>query len=70
MQTTGTWLIAAGVILVVVGVLFKAGWLSWFGHLPGDIRYEGEQVRFYFPITTMVVLSAVLSLVMAVIRRF
>jgi hypothetical protein len=70
MNTAGTWLIAAGVVLIAVGLLFKAGWLYWFGSLPGDIRYEGEHVRFYFPITTMILISVVLTVIMAIVRRF
>jgi len=37
--------------------------------LPGDIRIEKENVRFYFPITTMILVSAVLSLILYLIRK-
>jgi hypothetical protein len=62
---------AAAKILVVVGLLsLLAGLLlwkfpgafSWFGKLPGDIRHEGEDSRVYVPIVSMLVLSAVLTL--------
>lgn len=66
----GTWLIVGGVILVLVGVLFKMGLLSWFGRLPGDIRMEGENVRFYFPVTTMIVLSVALSALLYLVQKF
>jgi hypothetical protein len=52
------------------GLLLWSGSLSWFGHLPGDIRIERETVRIYIPITSMVILSVVLSLVLYLIRRF
>jgi Protein of unknown function (DUF2905) len=65
----GLLIVAAGAILVVVGLLAWSGALSWFGRLPGDIRVERPNVRFYAPITSMLVLSIALSLVVAVVRR-
>lgn len=71
MQSPGWFLVAAGLILVVVGLIWVAGGsLSWFGRLPGDIRIEGEHGRFYFPVTTCLLLSVVLSLLMGIIRWF
>jgi hypothetical protein len=43
--------------------------IPWLGRLPGDIRIEGEHTRFYFPITTCVVLSLVLSAVAWLVRN-
>jgi hypothetical protein len=62
-------LIAIGAILLLVGLLWP--WLSslGLGRLPGDIRIETENGVFYFPITTCVVISIVLSLVIWFIRR-
>jgi len=60
----GKFLVIAGVLIVVVGLLLMAG--AKFGHLgrlPGDIVYKGKHVQFYFPIVTCLVLSAVLTLV-------
>ena len=60
----GKFLVIAGVLFVVVGLLLMAG--VKFGHLgklPGDIVYKGKNVQFYFPIVTCLVLSAVLTLV-------
>jgi hypothetical protein len=51
-------------------MLANAGWLSWFGRLPGDIKIERENVRIYFPIVTMIVVSALLSLLLYLIGRF
>lgn len=61
----GKWLIIAGCLIVFAGlVLFFAGnKLGWLGHLPGDIRIEREHFRFYFPITTMILVSIILSLI-------
>ena len=69
-SSAGLLLIVAGVGLVVVGLLVWSGALSWFGRLPGDIRIERPNVRVYFPITSMVVASIVLSIVMGIVRRF
>jgi len=66
----GTWLIIGGIVLVISGVLANSGWLSWFGHLPGDISIERENVRFYFPIVSMIVVSVALSLVIYLPGRF
>jgi len=67
--SVGNWLIVAGIVLVVVGLIAKTGALGWFGHLPGDIQIRRENVRFYFPITSMIVVSVAASLLLAVIRR-
>jgi membrane protein implicated in regulation of membrane protease activity len=59
----------AGVLLLIIGALAWAGWLSWFGRLPGDIRVERSNTRFYMPITSMIILSVVLSVLLALFRR-
>jgi hypothetical protein len=60
-----------GVMLLVLGVLFLFLGRSGLplGRLPGDFLYRGKNTTFYFPLTTSVVLSAVLSLVLYVIGR-
>lgn len=70
MTRIGTWLIIGGIVLLVLGVLANSGLLSWFGRLPGDIRVEREGMRFYFPITTMIVISISLSLILFFIGKF
>ena len=67
---TGKFLIIAGVVLVVLGLLLMAGarFNFWgLGRLPGDVAYKGKNVTFYFPLVTCVVLSLVLTLVFWVI---
>ena len=66
----GMVVIAAGVLIALIGVLMYFGALSWFGRLPGDIRVERESVRIYVPITSMLLLSIALSLLLYLIRRF
>ena len=65
----GLLIVALGVAIVVVGLLAWSGALSWFGRLPGDIRIERSNTRFYAPITSMVLISVGLSLILAIIRR-
>lgn len=62
-------LIVVGLAIVLIGVLAGTGALSWFGRLPGDIRIERPNTRVYIPITSMVIVSLVLSFVVAVVRR-
>jgi NAD/NADP transhydrogenase beta subunit len=66
----GPMLIALGVGLILIGLLFWSGSMSWFGRLPGDIRIERESVRIYVPIVSMLLVSVVVSLVLYLVRRF
>ena len=68
-RSAGVLIIAAGVALVVVGLLVSSGGLSWFGRLPGDIRVERENFRLYVPVTSMLLVSLALGLVSWVLRR-
>ena len=71
-QNTGKYIIMAGVGIVVIGLLvyFLHDKLHWIGKLPGDIRVEKENFRFYFPITTMILISLVLTLLLNLIKKF
>ena len=69
-RNIGLVVVIAGAGLVVVGLLIYAGALSWFGRLPGDIRYEGEHTRVYIPIVSSVLASVLLSLLFYLVRRF
>ncbi len=66
----GNVLIALGVVAIVAGVLLRTGLLSWFGHLPGDIRFHGERTSVVIPITSMLLLSLVLSVVVTLLARW
>lgn len=72
MTGIGKILVLAGILIVLIGLVIWLGGdkIGWLGRLPGDIRIERENFRFYFPITTMILLSVVLSLVVWLIRRF
>jgi hypothetical protein len=66
----GPLLVALGLGLVVVGLAVWSGALGWFGRLPGDIRIERDSLRVYLPLTSMLIVSAGLSLVAYLVRRF
>jgi len=70
-EETGKYIIISGIILVAAGVIiyFFHDKLYWLGRLPGDIRIERENFRFYFPITTMILLSIIFSLVLWLCRK-
>jgi hypothetical protein len=62
-------LIIIGIILVIVGLLWP--WLQKIGlfRLPGDIAVEKENFKFYFPITSMIIISVILSLIFWLFRK-
>jgi len=68
---TGKYVIIIGGIVVLIGIIiyFFHDKLHWIGHLPGDIRIEKENFRFYFPITTMILISLVITVIIQIIRR-
>jgi Protein of unknown function (DUF2905) len=70
MSEFGKTLVFLGLILVVVGVVLSfAGKLPWLGNLPGDITIQRGRFSFYFPITTCILVSALISLVLYFFRR-
>ena len=63
------WLITLGAILILVGLCWP--WLSklGFGKLPGDIMIERNGTRFYFPVTSSIVISIIISIVLLMLRK-
>lgn len=61
---TGKLLITAGLVTTALGLMIKyAPWLlNWFGKLPGDINIQNANSRVFIPITSMIVVSALLTL--------
>jgi TctA family transporter len=68
-RTLGLVVIALGVGAIALGVLITTGAMSWFGRLPGDIRIENESTRVYVPITSMIVVSVVVTVIVNLLRR-
>ena len=71
MAELGKILLFAGLVLIVVGGLFLLLGRTHLpiGRLPGDILYRGKNTRLYFPLTTSILISIVLSLVLYLISR-
>lgn len=71
-QQTGKYVLIAGLFIVLVGVIiyFFHGYFKWVGKLPGDIRIEKENFRFYFPLATMIVFSLLITIIINVLKKF
>ena len=67
----GKLLITVGIVTVLVGMIitYVPNLFSWFGRLPFDIRIENEHSSVFIPITSMLVISLVLSLLMNLFNR-
>ena len=68
----GKILIIMGFIMAGIGVLlyFSGNFFSWLGNLPGDIKIKRENFTFYFPITTMILISLILNIIIRIINYF
>lgn len=66
----GLLLVVAGIAVAALGLLVWAGGLSWFGRLPGDVRVDGGRTRVLVPITSMVLVSVVLTVVVNLVLRW
>jgi hypothetical protein len=70
-MAVGKLLAAIGVTLVVIGLIITyAPWLiNWFGKLPGDIRIEDEKKWVFIPITSMLIVSIILTIIINLFFR-
>ncbi|MEE9412173.1 MAG: DUF2905 domain-containing protein [Methylococcales bacterium] len=70
-MNTGKIFIIVGIGFLIFGLIINfAPWLiNWFGKLPGDIRIEKENSLFFFPITSMIIVSIILTLIMNIFFR-
>jgi hypothetical protein len=68
-QLTGKYLIIGGIIIAIAGLIvyFFGNKLSFLGRLPGDIRIEKNGSGFYFPITTCILLSVILTVIIRLV---
>ena len=71
MDNVSKTLIISGVVLILCGLIwyFTGGKIP-LGRLPGDIRIQSENSGFYFPITTCLIISAILSLAAYLFKKF
>ncbi len=70
-MASGKILMLAGVILLCLGLVlsYAPGLISWFGHLPGDIRIEDEKRFIFIPITSMLIVSLILTVLVNLFFR-
>lgn len=66
----GKILIAVGIVCLIVGIIMTLDIRIPLGKLPGDVRIEKEKMKFYFPLTTSILLSILLSFVLYLVNRF
>lgn len=70
MSEIGKWLITLGLVIAAAGVVVTlAGKIPWLGRLPGDIYIKRENFTFYFPLATCIILSAIVSFVLWLLRK-
>jgi len=70
MNELGKFLVVIGSVIVVAGLLLWSGvGRGWLGRLPGDIHYTKGNGSFYFPITTCLLLSLLLSFILWLLRK-
>jgi len=67
----GKVLMIVGLLLALAGLViqFAPQALSWFGKLPGDFRYEKENFKIFFPLTTMIIVSVLLTVVIRLLGK-
>lgn len=69
-NSVGKMLLLFGIVLIVVGGIFMfSGKIPWIGRLPGDIYIQKKNFSFFFPITTSIILSIVISIILILLRR-
>ena len=70
MPGIGKMLIILGIILIIVGIGFLMGdKIPYIGKLPGDIMIKKERFSFYFPITTSIIISVILTILFSLFRK-
>ena len=67
----GKWLMIVGALVLLVGAALQfAPWLvNWFGRLPGDLRLGSGNTRVFIPITSMILLSIILTIIVNLFRN-
>ena len=63
------WLIIIGVVLIALGLIWPVLAKLGLGSLPGDIKIERKGFTFYFPITTSIIVSLIITLILWIFRR-
>ncbi|MCO6463829.1 MAG: DUF2905 domain-containing protein [Saprospiraceae bacterium] len=68
----GKYIILIGIVVVVIGIIwyFFGDKLGFIGKLPGDIHIQKDNFSFYFPITTMILISVLINIIIRLFRYF
>jgi hypothetical protein len=70
MAPIGKMLIILGVVIILIGLAFMFGdKIPFLGKLPGDIYVKKEKFSFYFPLTTSIIISIILTLLFSIFRK-
>lgn len=69
LDSFGKLMLVAGILIAAVGLLLLLLGRLGFGRLPGDIFIQRENITFYFPLATMIIISIILTLIANFIRR-
>jgi hypothetical protein len=71
-QQTGKYMIFFGALIIVIGLIIYLfpNAFKWFGRLPGDVRINKGNVKVFFPIVTMILLSLLLTLILNIFKKF
>lgn len=70
MPALGKLLVILGIVLVLVGLGFMfADKIPYIGRLPGDIYVKREKFSFYFPLTTSIIISIILTIIFSLFRK-
>ncbi|MFZ1454446.1 MAG: DUF2905 domain-containing protein [Saprospiraceae bacterium] len=71
-QDTGKWIILAGILIAIGGIIwyFFGDKLGFLGNLPGDFKVEKENFRFYFPLTTLILISVLINIIIRIVKYF
>ena len=69
-KNMGKLLIVTGIILIIAGLIFHFGKGLPIGKLPGDIHIKRESFSFYFPLTTSILLSVILTIILYLVNKF
>ena len=70
MSEIGKWLITLGLVIAATGVAVAlAGKFPWLGRLPGDFCIKRDNFTFYFPLVTCIIVSAIISFILWLLRK-
>ncbi len=68
----GKLLVIIGIVAIMLGIImiYFPNAVKWFGNLPGDIKIEKENFKFYFPLVSMIVVSILFNVLLRIYRYF